>query len=109
MPLAPVAPTDTRHFFRPVASELTALLRSLPAEAWDRPTVAGSWRVRDVVAHLIDVSTRRLSFHRDRHTPPSPPQPPQNERDFVAFINGLNRQWVEAARRISPRMLADLY
>jgi hypothetical protein len=52
---------------------------------------------------------RRLSFHRDRHPPPVPPEPPRTERDFVAFINGLNRQWVEAARRLSPRMLTDMY
>jgi uncharacterized protein (TIGR03083 family) len=109
MPLVPVPPTDTRRFFRPVASELTALLRRLPAEAWDRPTVAGTWRVRDVVAHLVDVSMRRLSFHRDRHMPPAPAHPLRTERDFVSFTNGLNGQWIEAARRISPRLLADWY
>ena len=109
MPLEQVPPTDTRRFFRPVATELTTLLRALPADAWDRPTVAGTWRVRDVIAHLVDVSIRRVSLHRDRHTPPAPPRPPRTEREFVAFINGLNGQWVEAARRISPRMLTDLY
>jgi hypothetical protein len=62
-----------------------------------------------VVAHLVDISMRRLSFHRDRHTPPPPAQPIRTEQDLVAFINGLNGQWVDAARRISPRMLADLY
>jgi hypothetical protein len=46
----PLAPTDTRPFFRPVARELVALLRGLPADAWDKPTVAGTWRVRDAVA-----------------------------------------------------------
>jgi hypothetical protein len=109
MPLLPVPPTDTRRFFRPVAAELVTLLRGLPAEAFDRPTVAGTWRVRDVVAHLVDISLRRLSFHRDGHPPPRPAQPPRTEREFVAFINGLNGQWVDAARRISPRLLADLY
>jgi len=109
MPLEQVPPTDTRRFFRPVATELTTLLRALPADAWDRPTVAGTWRVREIIAHLVDVSMRRLSLHRDRHTPPAPPQPPRTEREFVAFINGLNGQWIDAARRISPRMLTDLY
>jgi uncharacterized protein (TIGR03083 family) len=109
MPLAPLPPTDTRRFFRPVAAELTSLLRSLSAEAWDQPTVAGTWRVRDVVAHLIDVSMRRLSFHRDRHIPPAPPQPILTERDFVAFINGQNRRWVDVAGRLSPRLLTDLF
>ena len=108
MPLAPLEPTDTRAFFRPVAVELDALLRRLPADAWELPTVAGAWRVRDVVAHLLDVGLRRLSFHRDGHAPPAPDPAPRDEREFVAFINGLNRQWVEATARISPRLLVEL-
>ena len=108
MPLAPLQPTDTRPFFRPVAAELVAMLRELPPDAWNAPTVAGTWRVRDVVAHLLDVGLRRLSFHRDGHAPPAPDTPPRNDREFVAFINGLNRQWVEAAERVSPRMLVEL-
>jgi uncharacterized protein (TIGR03083 family) len=107
--LSELPPTDTRGYFRPITLEFVALLRQLPAEAWNRPTVAGAWRVRDVVAHLVDVSMRRLSFHRDGFTPPAPAQAPETERDFVAFINGLNRQWVDAFRRVSPRMLTDLY
>ncbi len=109
MALSPLPPTDTRPFFRPVSRELVALLRGLPAEAWERPTLAGAWRVRDVVAHILDGSLRRLSFHRDRHTPPAPAQPPGSERALVAFINGLNAQWVETAKRLSPRLLVDLY
>ena len=110
MPLSSLARTDTRQFFRPVACELVTLLRSLSPAAWNEPTVAGTWRVRDVVAHLVDVSIRRLSFHRDRHVPPWRPQPtPTADREFVAFVNDLNRQWVDAAQRISPRMLTDLY
>jgi uncharacterized protein (TIGR03083 family) len=108
MPLAPLTPTDTRRFFRPVNAELVSLLRALPPDAWDRPTVAGHWRVRDIVAHLLDVTLRRLSFHRDRHVPPAPDRPSQSDREFVAFINTLNAQWVEATTRVSPRMLIDL-
>jgi uncharacterized protein (TIGR03083 family) len=108
MALAPLPPTDTRSFFRPVATELAAVLSGLPPDAWERPTMAGRWRVRDVVAHLLDVSLRRLSFHRDAHRPPAPDPPPRDEREFVGFINGLNRQWVESAARLSPRVLADL-
>jgi uncharacterized protein (TIGR03083 family) len=109
MSLSALPPTDTRPYFRPVSRELVTLLRGLPAEAWERATVAGAWRVRDVVAHLLDVTLRRLSFHRDRHTPPAPVEPPRTEREFVTFINGLNARWVDAARRMSPRVLTDLY
>jgi hypothetical protein len=100
MPLLPVPPTDTRRFFRPVVSELITLLRGLPAEVFDRPTVAGTWRVRDVVAHLVDISLRRLSFHRDGHPPPPPAQPLRTEREFVAFINGLEG-WFDLGREFT--------
>ena len=109
MSLNAVPVTDTRPYFRPVSRELVALLNEITAADWDRPTVAGRWLVRDVVAHLLDTTMRRLSFHRDRHEPPEPGHPPANEREFVAFINDLNQQWVGVARRLSPRVMTDLY
>lgn len=108
MPLEPLTPVDTRHLFRPVATDLVDLLRDLPPDDWQRPTIAGSWLVRDVVAHLVDTTLRRLSFHRDGMTPP-PARAINTDRDFVSFINELNAQWVTAARRLSPRVLTDLY
>lgn len=109
MPLAPLVPLDTRRFFRPVSSSLVALLRRLADDDWQRPTIAGDWTVRDVVAHLLDTACRRLSFHRDGMPPPPPSRAIASERDFVAFINDLNAQWVTAARRLSPRVLTDVY
>lgn len=109
MALNPLPPTDTRHLFRPVSSELVALLRTIPPPDWQRPTVAGRWRIRDVVAHLIDLTYRRLSFHRDGMVPPPPRQPIRSAGDFVDFINGLNAEWVSASERLSPRVLTDLF
>ena len=109
MPLTPLTPVDTRALFRPVSSALVTLLRGLPADAWSRPTVAGSWVVRDIVAHLGDLTFRRLSFHRDRMAPPPPSRPIASDRDFVHFINDLNAQWVDSSRRLSPRVLTDLF
>lgn len=106
--LTVLPPTDTRLFFSPVAEELSALLRMLSDDAWTKPAV-GTWQVRDVVAHLIDIGMRRLAFHRDGHTPPPPPFPIEGERDFVRFINQINADWVVAARRLSTRQLTDLY
>jgi uncharacterized protein (TIGR03083 family) len=108
MPEAPGS-IDTRSFFRPVSSGLVTLLRGLPADAWHRPTLAGAWLVRDVVAHLLDSTLRRLAFHRDGMAPPPPSRTIASERDFVAFINDLNAQWVAASKRLSPRLLTDLY
>jgi uncharacterized protein (TIGR03083 family) len=109
MPLEAPVPLDTRALFRPVSASLVVLLRGLAPEDWQRPTVAGRWIVRDVVAHLLDSTLRRLSFHRDAMTPPPPPGPIRSDRDFVDFINTLNAQWVASAKRLSPRVLTDWY
>jgi uncharacterized protein (TIGR03083 family) len=109
MALSELAPTDTRFLFRPVSSALVSLLRKLPLEDWRRPTVARAWVVRDVVAHLVDLTFRRLSFHRDRFSPPLPSRPVTSEREFVQFINTLNREWVTVAQRFSPRVLTDVF
>ncbi len=109
MPLESPVPVDTRALFRPVTDGLAALLLDLPPDAWQRPTVAGQWVVRDVVAHLLDTTLRRLSFHRDGMTPPPPPAAIASERDFVGFINDINAVWVRSAKRLSPRVLTDLY
>lgn len=103
------APIDTRPLFRPVSRSLVILLRGFREEQWHAPTVAGSWVVRDVVAHLLDSTLRRLSFHRDGMVPTPPPGALDSERDFVKFINELNAAWVSATRRLSPRVLTDLY
>lgn len=109
MTLESPVPIDTRPFFRPVSASLVTLLRGLSPDLWTAPTVAGRWQVRDIVAHLIDSTLRRLSFHRDRMTPPPPTRDINSERDFVAFINDLNAQWITAATRLSPKVLTDLY
>ena len=53
MPLELPVAIDTRPLFRPVSQSLVTVLRELPDEAWNRPTIAGAWAVRDVVAAFL--------------------------------------------------------
>ena len=108
-PLSALPPTDTRRYFRPVSRALVETLERLPEESWDRSTVAGSWRVRDVVAHLSDTALRRLSLHRDRSGPASRLTAPSGEAEIATLVNELNASFVAVARRFSPRVLTDLY
>ena len=105
----PLTPIDTRPLFRPLTQDIVALLRTLPATDWERPTVAGSWRVRDVVAHLLDTGLRTLTVVRDGGKGPAPDRPISNERDLGAFLNRLNDRWIRATETLSPRVLTDLY
>ena len=103
-----LAPTLTAPLFRGLCDELVGLLGSLEAADWDRPTLAGAWRVRDVAAHLLDGDLRKLSFHRDRHPPPAPAAAISGERELTAYLDQQNAGWVEVARRLSPRLLTRL-
>ena len=108
MGLRPLEPLDVRPLFAGLHAELVRLLESLAPGDWTRPTVAGAWAVRDVAAHLLDGDLRRLSFERDGQALPLPEESVANEADLVAFLNGLNADWVRVARRFSPRVLLGL-
>lgn len=91
---------------REVNAALLDLLRSLDAAEWRRPTVHRDRDVKDLVAHLVDGSLRRLAVQRDGFV---------GERfegasyaELVAFVQRLNRTWMDAARRLSPTILLDL-
>ncbi len=96
-------PILVAHLFAPLHEELLALLRSLTPNEWNAPTVAGAWTVKDVAAHLLDTSLRRLSMHRDGYTPSLPFE------DLTSFVNGMNASAVAYARRLSPEVLTDLH
>lgn len=105
--MKPVEPIFVADLFGEIHEELLALLRGLSNEDWYRPTVAGAWQVRDIVAHLLDSDIRRLSFQRD-NAPMVPPESSiQSYGDLVGFLNQLNADWIKAAKRISPQLLIE--
>lgn len=88
---------------REVDGQLLELLRGLTAEEWERPTIAGQWRVRDVAAHLLDTALRKLSLVRDGFRPPIEPFP-----DLAALINRRNAEGVALYGRLSGPVLLAL-
>lgn len=104
--MEPLEPCYTVELFRPLLGELMALLRSLEPEMWDRATVAGHWRVRDIVAHLLDGDLRRLAICRDGHRIAA--DPVSSDRDLARFINRLNAEGVGYGARLSSTLLIDL-
>jgi uncharacterized protein (TIGR03083 family) len=104
----PTKPIATVHLFPGLHKNLIALLRSLTAEDWLRPTVAGSWLVRDVVAHILDVQIRRISIQRDGCFPPTRGRNVAEYTELVDFLNELNMSWVAVMQRASPRALMDM-
>ena len=85
---------------------LLELLGDLSRKEWDRETVARLWSVKDIVAHLLGGDIGILSRQRDAYRPAG--KAIEDFRELVQFINNLNDQWVQAARRMSPRVLCEL-
>lgn len=105
--LLPVAPVNLVALFPGLHAQLMTLLRSLPAEDWNKPTACALWSVKDIVSHLLDGCLRRLSLGRDR-LDASPDRPITHYGDLVGYLNELNAQWIAATRRLSPGVLMDL-
>lgn len=99
---------DCATLFQPLHARLIEILSTLDDAAWRRPTRAGQWRVRDVAAHILDGDLRKLSLHRDGLPPPPPLPPVEGFGALVGYVDHLNRQWVDASARLSPRVLGDL-
>ncbi len=91
---------------REIEKKLAELLRDLQPEEWDLQTTAPAWKVRDVVAHLVDTPFRKLSMVRDHWFVESPQI--QSPQDLVEFINRLNHEGVAVYRRLSPAILIAL-
>jgi len=83
---------------------LLVLLESLPADDWSRPTIAGSWTVKDIAAHLMADDLGRVSSQRDGHLETWVPA----DEPLAAYIDRRNAEWVAAMRRLSPRVVRSL-
>lgn len=96
---------ETLHLFDEVNGHLLDLLRSLGPEDWHKPTMCSARDVKDISAHLLDTSLRRLSLHRDGYASPHLRPGPDG---LLPFLNRLNADWTTASRRLSPQVLVHL-
>jgi uncharacterized protein (TIGR03083 family) len=102
--MKPLEPVEVLALFPEERAALLALLRSLTPEQWDAPTVCPGWSAKDIAQHLLGDSISVLSRGRDR----APGTFVGGWDELLAFINRTNEQWVEATRRLSPRILCEL-
>ena len=91
--------------FPEILDQLLELVSGLSAEDWDKPTACSLWSVKDVALHLLGDDVGILSRKRDGY---SLSGDIKGWADLVTLINKWNAMWVDATRRISPRLLCDL-
>ncbi|HSF89638.1 MAG TPA: maleylpyruvate isomerase N-terminal domain-containing protein [Saprospiraceae bacterium] len=100
-------PIDTIPLFPALDDLLISLLESLSPEDWQKQTLAPDWKVKDVAAHLLDGNIRSLSSSRDGYHPEVSGSI-NTYPELVTYLNLLNRDWVNAMKRVSPQMLVTL-
>jgi uncharacterized protein (TIGR03083 family) len=103
--LQPPQPTLVAALLPEILTELVRLLSGLSAEEWQTPTVCPGWSVKDVALHLLGGEMGNLSRRRDGHALSASIT---GWEELVTVVNDWNQGWVQAARRISPRLLIDL-
>jgi len=97
---------ETLSLFPDVNKSLLVLLKSLNKDEWNLPTVVPGRTVKDLTAHLLDGSLRRLSNCRDNYQTDVPKI--ESYDDLVNYIQGINKSWIEATKRLSPQILIAL-
>ncbi len=100
VPIAVLAP------WRAVNGALLELLRGFSDEDWRRPTVHRDRDVKDLTAHLLHGSLRRVSAMRDRYS--ATMVPIHGLRDLIAFVQEDNRLFMNGMKRMAPALLIEL-
>ena len=90
--------------FQPDRDALLTLLSTLAADEWDRPTVCASWDVHDIALHLLGGDLSKIARLRDGHDVGTP----RTGETLPQFLNRWNEQWIEATRRLSPKLTTEL-
>jgi hypothetical protein len=91
---------------RAANAALLDLLRDFTAEDWSKPTVHRERDVKDLTAHLLHGSLRRVTGLRDGYRRATPPI--NSTEDLIAFIQQDNREFMTGMRRVSPAILIEL-
>jgi uncharacterized protein (TIGR03083 family) len=92
--------------FPALLDTLLNLLDGLSDEEWQRPVHGWEWTVKDLAQHLLGDEINILSARRDGFSGAHIPVNTWDE--LVVLINRHNQNWVEATRRMSPRVVCDL-
>jgi uncharacterized protein (TIGR03083 family) len=86
---------------------LSDLLAGLDPADWQRPSPCPGWTVLGLCTHLAGDDLGFLARHRDGyHGTPAPEH--ASEDEFIAWLDGMQDDWVRAARRMSPRIVTGL-
>ena len=100
-------PGDVAGLFALERGRLLALLGTFDQSDWDKPSPCPGWTVLGLCCHILGDDLSALARFRDQHHGTIPPED-LSEAAFIEWIDLLQIEWVQAARRLSPRLVIDL-
>jgi uncharacterized protein (TIGR03083 family) len=100
-------PIATLEPLRRVNAALLELIDEFCDEDWTRPTIHRDRTVKDLTAHLLHGSIRRISSLRDGYRLP-PSRAISDADDLIGLIQDDNRQFMTAMSGVSPQIIREL-
>lgn len=100
-------PGDVAGLFALERGRLLALLGTFDESDWHKPSPCPGWTVLGLCCHILGDDLSALARFRDQHHGTIPPED-LSEVAFIEWIDLLQVEWVQAARRLSPRLVIDL-
>jgi uncharacterized protein (TIGR03083 family) len=97
---------DLPHLFALERSRLLDLLADIEAEDWLLSTPCPGWSVLGLCCHLLGDDLGWLARQRDGHHGTVPPM--LDALGFAAWLDRVQDEWVQATRRLSPRLVVGL-
>ncbi|PKL23429.1 MAG: hypothetical protein CVV47_14405 [Spirochaetae bacterium HGW-Spirochaetae-3] len=98
---------ESIELFPVLNARLMEILSGMSRDDWDAKTNFPSWTVKDICAHLLDTSIRRLSSERDGYRPGETVAVDSYD-GLVRYLTGLADRWASAFSGTSPRILTDM-
>ncbi len=98
---------ETASLFPELNRRLIGLLQELNPGEWNSPTLFPKWKVKDIAAHLLDTSIRRLSFQRDNYVL-EPGRTISTYIDLTKYLTDIADEWASALSRVSTVILIQL-
>jgi len=100
-------PGDVARLFAEERAHLIDALSALRSSDWPKPTPCPQWTILPLACHLLGDDFSLLARHRDQHLGTVAPLG-SDEPAFIAWLDDLQMGWVQAARRLSPRLVVEL-
>jgi|WetSurMetagenome_2_1015567.scaffolds.fasta_scaffold00126_18 uncharacterized protein (TIGR03083 family) len=97
----------TVHLFPELNKYLLDLISEMEPEDWNAGTQFPNWRVKDILAHLLDTSIRRLSSQRDGFSPAVSAHI-SSYKDLVQYITEVADRWTSAFTGVSGTILTEM-